>query len=583
MFLYLLLFNPCPYSILPPVSSSDHKAILFSLPLKSISLHPPTLPRRVWLYDQANYQLGNDLLSSVPWESTLPFSDTESAWLIFKHIFLSIMHTSIPSKLVYPSPRFSVPWINDSLLSHIKFRNSLYRSAKRTGPLSLWSYYRYFRNQTLSLLRSLKSRFFQSLSVSPNSRSFWSAINKIRKKPVSVPTLLCNGISASTPQAKADVLNEYFSSCFNKSCTPLSAVATPSLSPVTPIPKSKSSSSSPSNFRPISLLPLISKVLERHVFNYMYDFCLSHKLLTDSQFGFRPGFSTETALLSILHSWHTSLDSNNSVCSVFYLTKAFDSVPHKPLFDCLSAIDLPTALLIWLNNYLFDCSQQVVVNGSTSSKSVPQGSILGPLLFIIYINDLTILPLSSSSKLILYVDDILLSSVISSPPSMSAVQSDIDLIFSWLSSRFLSINLNKTKYMIVSRKSASFSLSLTPLYVDHSRLELVNSVKYLGVIISSNLSWSAHIRSVCSKSRQLIGVIFRHFYRSSSPQSLLKMYIALVLPHLSYCSSTLHLVLLSPLSSKKFRSLLFVCAPITGLQTTSIFSPIFNSLPSPPI
>ena len=303
-------------------------------------------------------------------------------------------------------------------------------------------YYTYCQE---SLLRSLKSRFFQSLSVSPNSRSFWSAVNKIRKKPVSVQTLLYNGISASTPQAKADVLNEYFSSCFNKSCTPLSAVAAPSLSPVipvdflcssdevlrlilnipldtapgsdgisspmihhtahsislplslifnsslssgifpsdwknsfvTPIPKSKSSSSSPSNFRPISLLPLISKVLERHVFNYMYDFCLSHKLLSDSQFGFRPGFSTETALLSILHSWHTSLDSINSVCSVFFdLTKAFDSVPHKPR---LSAIDLPSALLIWLNNYLFDRSQQVVVNGSTSSKShvssgVPQGS-----------------------------------------------------------------------------------------------------------------------------------------------------------------------------------------------------------------
>ena len=116
---------------------------------------------------------------------------------------------------------------------------------------------------------------------------------------------------------------------------------------VTPIPKYNSSS--PSNFRPISLLPLISKVLERHVINYMYDFCLSHKLLSDSQFGFRPGFSTETALLSLLHFWHTSLDSNNSVCSVIFdLTKAFDSVPHKPLLDCLSAIDLPSPLLVGL-------------------------------------------------------------------------------------------------------------------------------------------------------------------------------------------------------------------------------------------
>ena len=124
------------------------------------------------------------------------FSDTESAWLIFKHIFLSIMHTTVSSKLVYPSPQFSVPWINGSLLFHIKFRNSFYCFAKRTGSLSFWSYYHYFHNQTLSLLRSLKSRFFQSLSVSPISCSFWSAVNKIRKKPVSVPTLLFNCISA---------------------------------------------------------------------------------------------------------------------------------------------------------------------------------------------------------------------------------------------------------------------------------------------------------------------------------------------------------------------------------------------------
>ena len=122
---------------------------------------------------------------------------------MFKHIFLSIMHTTTSNKLVYPSPHFSVPWINDSRLFHIKFRNSLYRSAKRTGSLSLRSYYRYFRDHTLSLLRSLKSRFFQSLY---NSHSFWSAVNKICKKPVSVPTLLFNGIY-SPPHLKLKLIS----------------------------------------------------------------------------------------------------------------------------------------------------------------------------------------------------------------------------------------------------------------------------------------------------------------------------------------------------------------------------------------
>ena len=116
-------FQPCSYSILPPVSSSDHNAILFSLPFSSsVSPNPSASPRQVWVYDQANYQLANDLLSSVP------LSDPESAWLIFKNVYLSIMHTTLPSKLVYPSPRFSAPWINGSLLSRIKFRNVIYRS-----------------------------------------------------------------------------------------------------------------------------------------------------------------------------------------------------------------------------------------------------------------------------------------------------------------------------------------------------------------------------------------------------------------------------------------------------------------------
>ena len=132
--------------------SSEHNAILFSLPFSSsVSPNPSASPRQVCVYDQANYQLANDLLSSVPWDSTLTLSDPESAWLIFNDVFLSIMHTTLPSKLVYPSPRFSAPWINGSLLSCIKFRNVIYCSANCTGSPSLWSFYRYFRNQTLQV------------------------------------------------------------------------------------------------------------------------------------------------------------------------------------------------------------------------------------------------------------------------------------------------------------------------------------------------------------------------------------------------------------------------------------------------
>ena len=144
---------------------------------------------------------------------------------------------------------------------------------------------------------------------------------------------------------------------------------------------------------------------------------------------------------------------------------------------------------------------------------------------------------SSSVNLTLYADDILLSHTISSPFCMHSVQSNINLITSWLSTHLLNVNASKTKYMIVTRKPSPFLSSLPPLFLNNNRLECVSSYKYLGVLLCSNLSWSPHIKTVCSKSRKVLGMIFRHFYQFSSQKTLLCLYRALFLPHLSYCSS----------------------------------------------
>ena len=341
-------------------------------------------------------------------------------------------------------------------------------------------------------------------------------------------------------------------------------------SSVVPIPKSSPTSSSPSNYRPISLLSLVSKLLEKHIQSLLYDFCISNNLISPFQFGFLPYRSTISALLYSTHTIFSLLESYSSVCGAFLdLRKAFDSVPHLPLLNLLASSNLPPPFLNWLHSYLLNRTQRVVVNGSSSSSllvssGVPQGSILGPLLFLIYVNGLTNLHFSHLTHIILYADDILIFKPISSPADMSSFQSDLDLISSWLSSHFLQINSSKSKYIFFSHKSFS-----------RSPIEHVSSFFYLGIILSSSLSWSPHISSVCLKSRKILGLLFRHFSPHSSPSTLIKLYLSLVRPILEYGSiiwdpssptvsqslDSVHTLLLKLLPNSALRSFLLYYSP----------------------
>ena len=261
-------------------------------------------------------------------------------------------------------------------------------------------------------------------------------------------------------------------------------------------------------------------------------------------------------------------------------------MPHRPLLDSLSSLNIPPIHVSWFHSFLQGHTQQVVIEGSHSSKShvisgVPQGSILGPLLFILYINELADLLLLNSAKLTLYADDILLSQEISAPSSMHYVQSNINLISNWISSHHLTINSLKTKYMIISRKSPTFLASIPPLCLNNSQLDFVTSFKYLGIIISSNLSWSLHIQSICSKARQIIGVIYHSFYQHASPQTLFTLYRSLVLLHLTYCSSVWDPPKNSFYSTllEKLNSLPYGCVLITGLVIIIPFSLLITFLP----
>ena len=188
----------------------------------------------------------------------------------------------------------------------------------------------------------------------------------------------------------------------------------------------------PSNYRPISLLSITSKLLEKIIYSRITTFLDSSYPLAANQWGFLSGRSTTHALLSVVHDWLSSMEDGHEMGAVFFdLTKAFDSVAHRQLISKFRAIGLDDYLVSWITSYLASRNQSVVLHDETSdllpvTSGVPQGSVLGPLLFLLYVNDVNDVALSEGTKLILYADDILLYRKIYTEKDYAALQQDVD-------------------------------------------------------------------------------------------------------------------------------------------------------------
>ena len=254
-----------------------------------------------------------------------------------------------------------------------------------------------------------------------------------------------------------------------------------------------------------------------------------------------PHRSSTSALISVIHDWMCVLDSGKEVCVVFFdIRKAFDSVPHVLLLQKLTEIGLDPCILRWIKNYLTDRKQFVVVNGSTSNmlpvlSGVPQGSVLGPLLFIIYINEI-VHQISQRSYMNLFAHDIALYRDINTADDYVQLQEDINAVSAFLTLKHLNLNTSKCCHLLLTRKRAH-SVLPPVLTLDDVPLASVTSYKYLGVVITSDLMWSTHVTTICNKTRRLVGMLYRQFYKHSSKDTLLKLYTSLVRPHLEYAAS----------------------------------------------
>ena len=303
------------------------------------------------------------------------------------------------------------------------------------------------------------------------------------------------------------------------------------------------------DFRPISLLCFLSKVLERLVHEQMASFVESRGLLDEFQSGFRPGYSTETAMIKLTDDIRLGRDRRLLTALVLFdFSKAFDSVCHLKLLQKLDNLGFSPRVLKWVASYLGGRSQAVRSSGSLASltsfrplnKGVPQGSVLGPLLFILFINDISE-GLGSGVRHIVYADDLQVyvqgefADINSTLHRLSAAAERVSY---WAERNGLSVNLSKTKAIVfgtavlVNRFNDHGLQSLSVGGVD---IPFVSSVRSLGIVLDSKLDWKQHVAYICKRANALFYRL--NFFRRSTDFRLRKhLAQALLFPLVDYCS-----------------------------------------------
>ena len=295
----------------------------------------------------------------------------------------------------------------------------------------------------------------------------------------------------------ANSLTYLYNLCIDKNCFPFKFKR----AKVIPVHKS-GDSSSPSNYRPISILSVLSKPIEKHIQKSLYSYFNDNGLINESQSGFRKNYSCHTALIQLTDNILHSINENKFIGLLFVdFEKAFDVINHSLLLRKLQLYKLSPELIHLILSFLSDRKQLVMVNENSSDlmpvrHGVPQGSVLGPILFSIYVNDL---PCFVKCKCEMFADDTsLCSSNSDSCRLTSDLQVNIDRLIDWTQLNHMSLNAHKTKCMYVSarQKRQKMKTNFEPLYIDNRIVEEVNSHKILGVIIDKDLTWTDHVMSL---------------------------------------------------------------------------------------
>ena len=327
----------------------------------------------------------------------------------------------------------------------------------------------------------------------------------------------------------APILTTVFRASYIQSTTPVEWRT----ANVVPIFK-KGDHASAANYRPVSLTSICCKVMEHIISSQVMRHLDKNDILTDAQHGFRKRRSCETQLLLSSNDFLKSLDSNTQTDAILLdFAKAFDKVAHQRLLLKLQAIGIDGFTLRWIRSFLSQRDQTVVLEGSSSdtkpvTSGVPQGTVLGPLLFLVYINDLPQCVTSSHTRL--FADDCLIYKEIRSQADADKLQVDLDALQEWEQQWMMSFHPQKCQLLRITRKKSPVKAS----YVIHGHtLAEADTAKYLGVSLHKHSSWSPHVNATAKKANGTRAFLQRNLRKAPTAVKM-RTYESLIRPILEY-------------------------------------------------
>jgi len=595
-------------TIQPGISHHNFLYLVYNIDVPKIAATLVTT--RNW--KNLNINQFNDAASKAPWHMIHDQPNINDKVAIMNNIITALLDDHVPY-VTFKAKKPPSPWLSDNIKCLMRKRDRMKALFNRTKNLVHWEKYRNLRNKVKNTVRNARiTKFDECINQEKNTKRFWNHLRELKVhgiKPgnitdiepsiinqhfianqtstLSDPDLVKKQIShfldiksdttftldtvteneiidiisgISTNATGADNINLKTIKLFlpfiipaithiiNFSITSSSFPSLWKLAVINPIRK-KGRSTDVTNLRPISILPCLSKVLERVVANQLKSYLFENKILNVNQSGFRSNHSTATALINITNRMLKAMDESKFTSLVLLdFAKAFDTVNHDLLIAKLQAIGVDDLSTKWFYSYLTGRQQCVRVGERVSPyldvlSGVPQGSILGPLLFSIFINDLPDCINNCDSNL--FADDVQVDKQYSSTQASTALtelNSDLKNISNWSRSNGLSLNIDKCQHIVIGTQQLfqahppnTLDLCNT-VEINEIQLKSYQNVKNLGVIFDQHLSWDEHISTQCRLALQKLRYLYK-FTNFLSTNTKRKLVSALIIPLLDYCDT----------------------------------------------